>query len=49
MMRWRRMTRRCASYRPDTAPLAYASTQNNRANRLSELATLPGEERRSGV
>ena len=33
-------------YRPDTAPLAYAMTQNNRANILSELATLPGEERR---
>ena len=33
-------------YRPDTAPLDYAATQNNRANRLSELATLPGEDRR---
>ena len=33
-------------YRPDTAPLAYAMTQNNRANILSVLATLPGEERR---
>ncbi|MBI3243968.1 MAG: hypothetical protein HYZ49_16930 [Chloroflexi bacterium] len=39
--------------RPDTAPLAYAMTQNNRAmtqnnraNRLSELASLPGEDRR---
>ncbi len=27
-------------YRPDTAPLAYAMTQNNRATILSELATL---------
>ncbi|HNS03265.1 MAG TPA: NB-ARC domain-containing protein, partial [Anaerolineae bacterium] len=33
-------------YRPDTAPLDYAATQNNRATLLSELATLPGEARR---
>jgi tetratricopeptide (TPR) repeat protein len=33
-------------YRPDTAPLDYAMTQNNRANRLSEIAGLPGEDRR---
>ncbi len=36
-------------YRPDTAPLAYAMTQNNRANMLSELATLPGEDRRAAA
>jgi len=33
-------------YHPDTAPLAYATTQNNRANILSDLATLPGQDRR---
>ncbi|MDL1898432.1 NACHT domain-containing protein, partial [Anaerolineae bacterium CFX7] len=33
-------------YRPDTAPLEYATTQNNRATLLSALATLPGEDRR---
>ena len=32
-------------YRPDTAPLAYAATQNNRGTRLSELANLPDEDR----
>ena len=32
--------------RPDTAPLDYAMTQNNRAILLRELATLPGEARR---
>jgi DNA-binding protein Fis len=31
---------------PESAPLAYAMTQNNRANRLSEIATLAGENRR---
>ncbi|HYO59077.1 hypothetical protein, partial [Archangium sp.] len=30
---------------PDTAPLDYAQTQNNRANLLGELASLPGENR----
>jgi len=34
-------------YRPDTAPLAYAATQNNRATLLSEIAGLPGEDRRA--
>src|SRR5581483_5520073 len=33
-------------YRPDTAPLDYAMTQNNRATILSALATLPNEDRR---
>jgi len=32
-------------YRPDTAPLAYATTQNNRGTILSDLANLPGEDR----
>jgi tetratricopeptide (TPR) repeat protein len=32
--------------RPDTAPLAYAMTQNNRAVLLRDLASLPGEDRR---
>jgi hypothetical protein len=32
-------------YRPDTAPLDYAMTQNNRGNILSALANLPGEDR----
>lgn len=32
--------------RPDTAPLAYATTQNNRGLVLRDLATLPGEDRR---
>lgn len=33
------------SYRPDTAPLAYATTQNNRGNLLRDLANLPDEDR----
>ncbi|HEU4326922.1 MAG TPA: NB-ARC domain-containing protein [Roseiflexaceae bacterium] len=33
-------------YAPDTAPLDYAGTQNNRAVLLRELAGLPGEDRR---
>ena len=32
-------------YRPDTAPLAYAMTQNNRGNVLRDLAASPGEDR----
>ncbi len=34
-------------YRPDTAPLDYAATQNNRATLLSAIASLPGEDRRA--
>jgi tetratricopeptide (TPR) repeat protein len=33
--------------RPDTAPLDYAMTQNNRAVLLRDLAGLPGEDRRA--
>ncbi len=32
--------------RPDTAPLAYATTQSNLANFSMNLADLPGEDRR---
>jgi hypothetical protein len=32
--------------RPDTAPLDYATMQNNRANVLLDIATLPNEDRR---
>ncbi len=34
-------------YRPDTAPLDYATTQNNRATLLRDIASLPGEDRRA--
>jgi hypothetical protein len=33
--------------RPDTAPLAYAMTQNNRGNVLRDLASSPDEDRRA--
>ncbi|MEP0803920.1 MAG: TIR domain-containing protein, partial [Chloroflexota bacterium] len=33
-------------YRPETAPLGYATTQNNRGAVLRDLADLPGEDRR---
>src|SRR5205085_1385015 len=32
---------------PESAPLAYATTQNNRAKHLSAIATLSGEDRRA--
>ncbi|HLE36007.1 MAG TPA: hypothetical protein VI699_02560, partial [Candidatus Acidoferrales bacterium] len=32
---------------PQAAPLAYATTQNNRALLLADIATLPGEDRRA--